>query len=126
MQPIPVEPITRPKLPIFAWNFSPWLLSPSATSAMLITGLIASAMNLSPLPIPRFSAGLPDASFEAHPDQLLGLDGELHRQLLDDVLDEAVDDQRHRRLVVEASALHVEELVVGDLRGRRLMLEGDG
>jgi hypothetical protein len=33
-------------------------------------------------------------AFERDADQLLGFDGELHRQFLDDFLDEAVDDQR--------------------------------
>jgi len=36
---------------------------------------------------------------------------------------EAVDDQRHRRLLIEAAAHCVEELVLADLRGRRLMLD---
>ena len=41
---------------------------------------------------------LPDRAFERDRDQLLRLDGELHRQLLQHVLDEAVDDERHRLL----------------------------
>src|SRR5581483_3991666 len=65
----------------------------------------------------------PDAPFEADPDQLLRLDGELHRQMLDHVLDEAVDDERHRFLGAESAAPGIEELVVGYLRGGRLVLE---
>src|SRR4029077_2434331 len=37
-----------------------------------------------------------DAAFEADRNQLLCLDSKLHRQLLQHVLDEAVDDQCHR------------------------------
>ena len=40
----------------------------------------------------------PHAPLERDRDQLLRLDGELHRQLLQHVLDEAVDDQRRRLL----------------------------
>src|SRR5437868_6989146 len=37
-------------------------------------------------------AALADRSFEADAQQLLGLDGELHRQLAEDFLAEAADD----------------------------------
>src|SRR5258708_15849914 len=67
-----------------------------------------------------------DASLQADPDQLLRLDGELHRQVLDDILDEAVDHERYRRLAVEAATLHVQELIVRDLRRGRLVLRIDG
>ena len=56
-------------------------------------------------------------------DQLLRLDREFHRQLLQHVAHEAVDDQRRRLLRREAALHGVEELILGDLRGRRLMLE---
>ena len=46
----------------------------------------------------------PHAPFKRDADQLLRLDGELHRQFLDDVLDEAVDDQRDRLLLAECRA----------------------
>src|SRR5258707_8873287 len=45
------------------------------------------------------------AALEADRDELLPLDREFHRQLLQHVLDEAVDDQRHRLLGGEP-ALH--------------------
>jgi hypothetical protein len=38
---------------------------------------------------------IPPTSFEADREQLLRLDREFHRQLLQHVLAEAVDDQRH-------------------------------
>src|SRR5216684_8801080 len=56
MQPMPVEPIARPKLPIFALNLSPWPLSRNCTSATFITGLIASAIGNRP------SIGIVDVS----------------------------------------------------------------
>ena len=65
----------------------------------------------------------PDRSLEAHPQQLLRLDGELHRQLLEDFLAEAVHDHVDRILFRDAALLAVEELVLADLRGRRLVLD---
>src|SRR5260221_5380059 len=67
--------------------------------------------------------GLPDAAFEADREELLRLDRELHRQLLQDVPAEAVDDQGQRVLVGEAALAAIEQLVVADLRGRRLVLD---
>ena len=56
------------------------------------------------------------------PEQLLRLDGELHRQLLEDFLAEAVDDHVDRVLGRDAALLAVEDLVLADLRRRRLVL----
>src|ERR1017187_1155336 len=47
-------------------------------------------------------------------DQAVELDRVLHRQLLGDRLDEAVDDHRRGLILGEAARAHVEELVVGD------------
>src|SRR4051794_17416009 len=49
-------------------------------------------------------------------DQAVHLDRVLHRQLLDDRLDEAVDDQLRRLLLGDAVRLEVEELLLADLR----------
>jgi len=65
---------------------------------------------------------LSDASFQAHAQQLLRLDGELHRQLAEDLLAEAVHDHVDRVLERDAALLAVEELVLADLRGRCLVL----
>src|SRR5262245_31025629 len=65
----------------------------------------------------------PHAPFEADADQLLGFGHELHRQLLQHVAHEAVDHQRHRFLLRQTPLHAVEHHVLGDLRGRRLMLE---
>src|SRR3954462_13111944 len=51
-------------------------------------------------------------TFERDRDQLLGLDREFHRQLLQHVLDEAVDDQGRGLLVRQAALLAVEQLVL--------------
>src|SRR5215510_6383556 len=64
-----------------------------------------------------------DAAFEADADELLGFDGEFHGELLQHFLAEAVDDQGHRVLGRQAALPAIEELVLADLRGRRLMLD---
>src|SRR5262245_21262883 len=68
-------------------------------------------LRAAPGPSPSPSA---DTAFDRNADQLLRLDGELHRQLLDHILDEAVDDQRDRLLFVDAALHDVELLVLGD------------
>src|ERR1700732_4084919 len=64
-----------------------------------------------------------DAAFEAHRQQLLRFDREFHRQLFQHFLAEAVDDQRHRVLGAEPALPAIEQLVLADLRGRRLVLD---
>src|SRR3954447_9772967 len=59
---------------------------------------------------------LPDAAFQAHAQQLLRFHGELHRELLEHFLTEAVHDHRDRVFRVEAALLQVEDLVLADLR----------
>src|SRR3954453_4305151 len=66
---------------------------------------------------------LANAAFKAHGEQFLRLDRELHRQFLQDLLAEAVDDQRQRVLVRQAALAAVEELVLADLRCRCLVLD---
>src|SRR5215468_787638 len=65
-------------------------------------------------------------AFEREPEQVLRLDGELHRQLAEHLLAEAVHDHRDGVLLGEPALAAVEELVVADLRGRRLVLDGGG
>src|SRR3954452_16129296 len=66
---------------------------------------------------------LANAAFQAYGQQLLRLDREFHRQLLEDLLAEAGDDQRPRILVRQAALSAVKELVLADLRRCRLMLD---
>src|SRR5688572_15241800 len=60
--------------------------------------------------------GSTDRAFERDFQQLLRFHRELHRQLAEDGLAEAVDDHRHRVLLGDAAAAAVEQLVVADLR----------
>src|SRR5574340_1022116 len=68
-------------------------------------------------------AFLTDAAFEAHTEELLRLDRELHRQLLEHFLAESADDHRHRVLGGEAALAAVEKLLLADARRRRLVLD---
>src|ERR1700676_1768612 len=72
------------------------------------------------------SAVLPHAALEADRNELLPLDREFHRQLLQHVLDESVDHQRHRLLGGKPALHAVEQRLFGDFRGRRLVLEHGG
>ena len=49
--------------------------------------------------------------------------GEFHRQFLYDFLDKTVDDQSDRLLFGNAALKAIEQLVVGDFRGGRLVLQ---
>src|SRR5215217_8402567 len=58
-------------------------------------------------------------------DQAVHLDRVLHRQLLDDRLDEAVDDQLRRLLLGDTAAHQVEELLLADLGDGGLVADVD-
>src|SRR6185312_7623284 len=58
-------------------------------------------------------------------DQAVHLDRVLHRQLLRDRLDEAVDDQLGRLLLRDPVGLEVEDLLLADLRDGRLVADVD-
>jgi hypothetical protein len=58
-----------------------------------------------------------------HEDTVLRFHRELHRQLLEHLLAEAVDDHRHRVLGGRCRAAAVEQLVLADLRGGGLVLD---
>src|SRR5689334_9316208 len=104
-----------------------WRARRSASSLLRLasssaTALSSADMKLSPRPTP----GSTDRAFEADRDQLLRFDRELHRELLEHVLDEAVDHERHRLLGRKAALAAVEQHLLGNLRGRRLVLEHRG
>src|SRR5579862_2292803 len=67
---------------------------------------------------------LPDRPFERDAEELLRLERELHRQLLEDFPAEPADDQRDRVLGREPALLAIEDLVLPDLRGAGLVLGG--
>src|SRR5947209_16639897 len=70
-------------------------------------------------------AALANRTLHLQLDQPVHLDGVLHRELLGDRLDEAVDDQLRGLLLGDAVRHQVEELVLTDLRNRRLVPDVD-
>src|SRR3974390_2118082 len=66
---------------------------------------------------------LSHAALERDRDQLLSFDRELHRQLLQNILDETVDHQRGRLLGGEPALHAVEQHLLGDLRSGGFVLE---
>src|SRR3546814_2415326 len=66
---------------------------------------------------------LTDAAFQRDADQLLRLDGELHGELLHDLAAEAVHHQGDGVLLRQAALAAVEQLVLADARGGRLVLD---
>src|SRR5436190_5821681 len=65
---------------------------------------------------------LADAAFQTDAEELLRFHGELHRQLTEDLPAESADDQVHGVLGREAALAAIEDLVLVDLRGGRLVL----
>src|ERR1044071_6492954 len=72
------------------------------------------------------TASSADAVLKLQAEQALRLDGELHRQLAEDLLAEAVDDERDGVLLRDAALLEVEQLLLRDARGGRLVLDARG
>src|SRR4051794_7231402 len=70
-------------------------------------------------------AGSANGAFHLELDQPVHLDRVLHRELLDDRLDEAVDDQLAGLLLRQPVGHQVEELLVADLGHRRLVADVD-
>src|SRR6266446_2356547 len=68
----------------------------------------------------------PHAPFQSDGDQLLGLDRELHRELLQHILDEPIDHQCDRILRRETALPAIEQRLLGDFRRRCLVLEHGG
>src|SRR5256885_4431091 len=71
------------------------------------------------------SAVLANGALHRQGDEPVHLDRVIHRERLHDRLDEAVDDHRGRLRLGEATAHEVEELLLADLRDRRLVPDGD-
>src|SRR3981081_1579921 len=74
---------------------------------------------------PGVAGWLADAPFHLQLDQAVELHRVLHRELLGEGLDEAVDDHRHGLLLGDAPGLEVEELLITDLAHRRLVADLD-
>src|SRR5216110_1331914 len=73
----------------------------------------------------RLVAGSANGTLHLELDEPVHLDGVLERELLRDRLDEARDDHCTRLRLREAAAHEVEELLLADLRDRRLVPELD-
>src|SRR3989449_4515262 len=115
--PLPFGPMTAWTSPALIERSIPFRISLPVT--FTCRSLISSVV--SP---PLRAARSPDRALEvqAYADQLLGLDRELHRELEEDLLAEAVHDHVRRVLRRDAARLAIEELFLPDLRGRRLVL----
>src|SRR5881628_2450616 len=115
--PLPFGPMTAWTSPALIERSIPFRISLPVT--FTCRSLISSVV--SP---PLRAARLPDRALEvqAHADQLLGLHGELHRELQEDLLAEAVHDHVRGVFRRDAARLAVEKLFLPDLRGRRLVL----
>src|SRR5690606_4617780 len=71
------------------------------------------------------SLQLADRAFHLELDEAVHLDRVLHRQLLHNRLDEARDDHAERVGFADTPAHQVEELLLTDLRDRRLVADAD-
>src|SRR3972149_4685058 len=111
--------------PMIAWT-SPGLMDRSIPFRICLSPILTCRFLISSIGflLPLHERRSADRTFEvqAHADQLLRLDGELHRQLQEDLLAEPVHDHVRRVLGRDPAGLAVEELLVPDLRGRRLVL----
>src|SRR6185437_15098086 len=65
----------------------------------------------------------PNRALKRNFEQLLRFHREFHRQFAEHLLAEPVHDQRHRVFFADAARTAIEHLVVGDLRGGRLVLD---
>src|ERR1700759_4377090 len=72
---------------------------------------------------PPQEEALTDRSLKRDRDQLLRFDREFHRQLLQHVLDEAVDHEADGFFLRKSALDAVKQHVLGDLRGGGLVLE---
>src|SRR5688500_6470051 len=100
--------------PAFTDSVMPLRISTSlALARRSLMSSISAPVPVSPIPNPSPLPPLllPDTPLQTHPQQLLRLHRELHRQLLEYFLAEPVHDERDRVLRVEPALLAVEDLV---------------
>src|SRR6185437_8993265 len=118
--PEPFGPMMACTSPLFTVIESPWRISRSSTrTCRFLTS--SNAILIVPFCVmPRVAArpplgeALSDRSFQRDRDQLLRLDRELHRQLLQHVLDKAIDHETDG-LFLRQPALHaIEQHVLGN------------
>src|SRR6266436_2581592 len=119
--PEPFGPMMACTSPLFTVSESPWRISRSSTrTCRFLT-------SSSDITFFRFflvlSRRLSNRTFQRNRDQLLRLDREFHRQLLQHVLDKTIDHEADRFLLRQPALHAVEQHVLGDLRGGRFVLK---
>src|SRR5437660_6041961 len=126
--PEPFGPMMAWTSPRFTVSDSPWRISRSSTrtcrSLTSSIGILNRSQKCGGALAAQLSKGLSNRPFQRDRDQLLRLDRELHRQLLQHVLDEAIDDEADGLLLAQPTLGAIEQHVLGDFRRRRLVLEG--
>ena len=65
---------------------------------------------------------LSHAAFETHTKELLGLNGKFHRELIDDILGIAIDDEVDGVFGGDAALVAIEDLILTDFGGRGFVL----
>src|SRR5437660_1612211 len=84
----------------------------SIISTISVPTIGQAAEPVSPVLSGADQAASTDAALEAHGEELLRFDRKFHRQLFQDLLAEAIDDQRHRVLDAEPALPAIEQLIV--------------
>src|SRR3989475_6413829 len=121
--PEPFGPMLAWTSPTFTVRSTPFRISLSPTFAR---NPLTSSRAIVLSSAPQGASAHRALEVQAHREELLGLHGELHREVQEDLLAEAVHDHVRRVLRSEPALLAVEQLVVPNLRGRRLVLELGG
>src|SRR3972149_82258 len=114
--PEPFGPMMAWTSPALTFRSTPWRICwvPTLACRSLISSMVH--------PSDELLRNLADAALEADAEQLLRLHGKLHRQLIEDLPGEAIDDHRDRILGREPALPEVEDLVLADLGRGCLML----
>src|SRR6476469_5080740 len=87
-----------------------------------ISAVRPSIRSIKTSPCVRALAGSADAPLERNLQELLRLDCELHRELLQHFAAETIDDEADGLFLGHAALAAIEQLVLGDAAGRRLVL----
>src|SRR5437868_7308789 len=116
--------------PLFTVSESPWSISLSSTrtvrSLTSSNGILDLSQNVMRCSRRNSKDFLSDRALKADRDQLLRLDREFHRQLLQHVLDETIDDEADGFFLAQSALDAVEQHVLGNLRGGGFVLEQRG
>src|SRR3984957_17598666 len=122
--PEPFGPMMACTSPLFTVSESPWRISRSSTRTcrfLTSSNGITFFRFFSSRGAPK--AALSNRTFEADRDQLLRFPREFHRQLLQHVLDKAVDHEADRLFLAQPALHAIEQDVFRNLRRRGLVLE---